>query len=422
MLLHLDLDCFFVSAERIGKPYLYNIPLAVGSRSNLSIFSKEKSKKALSNIEGAFTSAILSYNDNKTFDEYFKDKNGKIRGIVTTSSYEARAYGVKTAMSISEALRYCPNLKILPPNYPLYHKLSYKLKELLTNEIPTIEQFSIDEFFGDLTGYIDNEDEAFKFAKELQFKIMQQLNLPISIGIAKTKYISKLATNFAKPNGVKMILPHELDDILKQLPIDAFPGIGKGFQKKLKGHGIIKLYDIKNKKDLFYRWGKNGRQLYNRICGIGDTKLTLDRSKKSIGLGRSFDCIFDRTEIKRRISIMCRHLSFLALKDAHNPMNYHLKIKYQYGEKSKNSINQSRLFNENILKKEMIELFRQIDKHPTHGIIQIYITLSSFEEETHTTMNLLHYEQDIKMSKLTQSMQKLRVKYGIDIIKNGSEL
>ncbi len=105
MILHLDLDCFFAAAHRIGNPQLENIPIAVGGRSNLSIFDKEKQTRELSKIEGAFTSSILSCNDNKSFEEYFVDKDGRVRGIVTTSSYEARAFGVKTAMSVNRGVK-----------------------------------------------------------------------------------------------------------------------------------------------------------------------------------------------------------------------------------------------------------------------------------------------------------------------------
>ena len=150
MIIHLDIDCFFAAAHRINNPQLNNIPIAVGGRSNLSIFSKSPQKRELSKIDGAFTSSILSVSDNsKTFEEYFLDKDKRVRGIITTSSYEARAYGVKTAMSVAEALRWCPNLIVIPPNYSLYHELSHKLKLLLQNTIPTIEQFSIVEFFCD---------------------------------------------------------------------------------------------------------------------------------------------------------------------------------------------------------------------------------------------------------------------------------
>ncbi len=210
MILHLDLDCFFAAAHRIDNPTLDNIPIAVGGRSNLSIFDNKKHKRTISNIDGAFTSSILSSNNNISFEKYFIDPDGRVRGIVTTASYEARAFGVKTAMPVAEALRWCPQLKVIPPNYPLYHELSHRLKLLLEKHIPTIEQFSIDEFFGDVTGWIDDK-EAYDFAINLRDIINKELGLPISIGIAKTKWIAKLATNDAKPYGVKLIPENRVD-------------------------------------------------------------------------------------------------------------------------------------------------------------------------------------------------------------------
>ena len=421
MILHLDLDCFFAAAHRINNPKLDHIPIAVGGRSNLSIFDRKKEIRHLSAIEGAFTSSILSSNGDKTFKEYFVDPDGRVRGIITTSSYEARAFGVKTAMPVAEALRYCPNLTVLPPNYPLYHELSHKLKLLLEKEIPSIEQFSIDEFFGDVTGWIKDENVV-EFAIQIKQQIKNELKLPISIGVAKTKWIAKLATNAAKPDGVKLIIPEEVDKFIKDMPIKEFPGIGKGYQERLTQRGIHTLGDIKNRKDLFYSWGKPGKQLYDRICGIDHEEIALAHSKKSIGLGRTFDPENDRNEIRRRITILCRHLSFLAYKGEHNPMTFSLKIKYQYGSKAKDFINTNRLFSEGHFKQEMVSMFSAMDRHPTHAIVQINITLSNFEENKAVTMDLLHYENDMKQSKLTDSMQKLRDKFGIDIIKNAGEL
>ena len=421
MILHLDLDCFFAAAHRINDPQLDSIPIAVGGRSNLSIFDRKKEIRHLSAIEGAFTSSILSSNGNKTFKEYFVDPDGRVRGIITTSSYEARAFGVKTAMPVAEALRCCPNLTVLPPNYPLYHELSHKLKLLLEKKIPSIEQFSIDEFFGDVTGWIKDEDVV-EFAIKLKQQIKNELGLPISIGIAKTKWIAKLATNAAKPNGVKLVSPDEVTHFIKDIPIKEFPGIGKGYQERLSQRGIKTLGDIKNRKELFYSWGKPGIQLYDRICGIDKEAISLEHAKKSIGLGRTFDPENDRDEIRRRITILCRHLSFLAYKGRHSPMTFSLKIKYQYGSKAKGFINTNRLFSEGHFKQEMIHMFAAIDRHPTHAIVQVNITLSNFEENRAVTMDLLHYEDDMKQSKLTDSMQKLRDKFGIDIIKSAGEL
>ena len=273
MILHLDLDCFFAAAHRIDNPDLEHIPIAVGGRSNLSIFDPIKQTREFSKIEGAFTSSILSTNENNSFEEYFMDRDGRVRGIITTSSYEARAFGVKTAMSVAEALRWCPNLKVIPPNYPLYHELSHQLKLLLEKEIPLIEQFSIDEFFGDVTGWIDDTDVE-DFAMRLKQKIKDELGLPISIGIAKTKWIAKLATNDTKPNGVMYIHPSRVEKYIHNKPIEEFCGIGKGYQDKLHAKGIKTLGEIQEKRDLLYSWGKFGRQLYHRVTGTDNEKIS----------------------------------------------------------------------------------------------------------------------------------------------------
>jgi DNA polymerase-4 len=427
MILHLDLDCFFAAAHRIDNDNLKNIPIAVGGRSNLSIFDTSTQKRELSKIDGAFTSSILSVSDtNKTFEEYFVDTdnygNKKIRGIITTSSYEARAYGVKTAMSVDEALRWCPMLKVLPPNYPLYHKLSHKLKILLEKVIPTVEQFSIDEFFADVQGWVKDED-IYEFANNLKQQILDELGLPISIGIAKTKWIAKLATNDAKPYGVKLVLPNEVDQYIYAKPIKEFCGIGKNYQEKLESRGIKTLGQVKYKKEIFYAWGKFGIQLYNRILGLDNERLSLHKeNSKSIGLGRTFDPITNRYEIKRRLTILCRHLSFLAYKGNHNPMTFSLNIKYHYSNIVKGHINTQRDFTELLFKNEIIKLFNELDIHLSHSIVQINITLSNFVENKPTTKNMFTIEEDIKQSKITNTMQSLRDKFGIDIIKSGGEL
>jgi len=421
MMLHLDLDCFFAAAHRIDAPQLHGIPIAVGGRSNLSIFERKKAPRYLSAIEGVFTSSILSSNEGKSFEEYFVDPDGRVRGIITTASYEARAYGVKTAMSVAEALRHCPHLKVLPPDYPLYHELSRQLRVILEQEIPSVEQFSIDEFFGDVSGWIsDRKIES--FALKIKEKVHKELQLPISIGASRSKWIAKLATEYAKPHGIKVIYPNEVDYFIKDIPIEKFPGIGRGYQERLSGRGIRTLGDIKAKKTLFYSWGKPGKQLYNRICGIDEEGISVSHAKKSIALGRSFDPENDRNEIRRRIMILCRHLAFLVYKGGHMPTHYALKIRYEYRSTSKDFINSNRLFSELYCKEVMLRLFERIDIHPSHAIIQLNLMLSKFAEGRGVTIDLLHYEPDQKASKLTDSMQKLRERFGIDIIKSGGEL
>lgn len=420
MILHMDLDCFFAAAHRINDPSLDGIPIAVGGRSNLNIFDSKKQNKTYSNVNGAFASSLISIDDTKE-EEYFLDKNGIPRGIITTSSYEARALGVKTAMSVSQALKICPTLKMIKPNYPLYHELSQKLKILLEKEIPSIEQFSIDEFFGDVTGWIGDED-VYQFAVDLKSKIQNDLGLPISIGIAKTKWIAKLATNDAKPNGVFMVTPNKVQEYIKNKPLKSFPGIGKAFLEKISGYGINTLGDIKNYKKLFYSHGKVGQQIYERVNGLDSEKISAREDKKSIGIGRSFDPEMDREEIKRRLIILCRHLSFIAHKEKRKPTSFGLKIKYQYGATSNDTINTNREFSEQNFKNEIINLFPKVDTHPSHAISQLSLSLGSFQENSQKTFDLFNQEQDSKLSNLSNSMQKLRDKFGVDIIKSGSEL
>ena len=421
MFIHIDLDCYFVSAHRTLDKSLHNIPVAVGGKSNVDIFSHTRVKRTMATNRASFSSKILDSEDENSSNDYFVDENNKIRGIITSASYEARAFGVKTAMSVNEALKLCPNLKMIPPKYNLYDELSSKLKELLELEIPLIEQFSIDEFFGDLTGYI-KEDEAEDFAKKLKDKIFKELNLPCSIGLANTKYLSKLMTNEAKPNNIKLLKKDNIEEFTKNILIENFTGIGKSFCEKLSGYNIKTLGDIRKNKNLFYSFGKVGVDTYNRVCGIKDSKLNITKERKSIGIGRSFDVVFSRDELKRRVIILSRYLSFIVKKDGHNPLSFQIQIKYEYNIKTKAQENCNKIFNEFDFKNSMINLFLQADKHRNHGVIQLYITVFNFAKKGEHTYNLFEYEDDLKKDKLSKNIQNLREKFGIDILKSAFEL
>lgn len=424
MILHLDLDCFFVSAHRTIDTTLIGIPVAVGGRSNLNIFDRKKAQRFISANSGAFVSSIISNNEEED-EEYFKDEQGRIRGIITTSSYEARAHGVKTAMSVNEALQYCPHLKMIKPHYPLYHELSHKLAKLLTNRMPYVEQFSIDEFFGDVTGWI-NDTEVKAFAVDLKQEIQEKLGLPISIGIAQSKWIAKLVTEYAKPHGVKLLIKSEEARFIKDIPIEMFPGIGKQYAQKLHGYGISTLGQIKDKQALFYSWKKPGIQLYNRICGIDNEKISFYSedysSRKSIGIGRTFDPLQEREELRRRVVILCRYLSFLVHKQGVNPQTFYLKIRYEFRAKSKNYMHTNRMFSEHYFKTQMLEMFDKTDIHKTHRVIQLNLAVSNFNEQNPKSFDIFEYEKDLQQATLNKGIQSLRAKFGIDIIKNASEL
>ncbi len=425
MIIHLDLDTFFVSAHRTVDISLNNRPVAVGGRSNLKIFEKEKvGIKLFNKNQGAFVNPVF-YNDKaQSFQNFFIDHSDdgaqKVRGIIVTSSYEARAKGVKTGMPLAEALRLCPDMEVLVPDYMLYHDLSHKLYRFLQHEIPSVEQFSIDEFFGDLNGWVREED-VFAYATRLKVLIWQKFRLPISIGISSSKWIAKLATKYAKPNGVKMVRRSEISDFIEDIPIENFPGIGRGYRKRLKKHFIKTLGEASRHKDLFYSWKTPGRVLYHRIVGDDHEAVSAAQDRKSIGISRTFDPICDKSEVLRRIMILARHIAFLVLKQRVHPTSYYLKVNFDQGQRLKIRVTSERLFSETLCKALFHDMFEEIK--PASGCAtKISMSVSNFSYQKKRALSLLSFSEDYEAYRLSQSLHTLREKYTLDIVKYGSEL
>jgi len=431
--LHVDIDSFFASAERSVESALKHIPMAVGSRSNLEIFNKKRTNiRLINNNSGAFVTPVF-YSEKhpkgissqaqgkKTFDSYFVDTidgREKIRGIITTSSYEARAFGVKTAMPIAQALQLCPQMVVVPSNYPLYHKLSHQIHSFMLAHIPKVEQYSIDEFFCDVSGWV-KDDEVYDFAQKLKIKINDHFDIPVSIGISKAKWIAKLATESAKPYGVFEV--KDIDEYIENIPIKAFPGIGKGFQERLGKYYIATLGDVKGHKSLFYSWKKPGIQLYHRVTGTDNESIESRGERKSIGISRTFDAIYDPDEVKRRIMIMARHIVYMVMAIEVNPTTYYLKINYEYGVKVKKSETVNRIFSETLFKQILNEMYTEI-AHSAKGAVKLSLNVSNFSNQHKKTLSLLDLEEDMTEHRLSIEIQKLRERFGLDIIKTADEL
>jgi len=420
--LHIDIDCFFASAERSVDASLKHIPMAVGSRSNLEIFNKKRSNIRLMNENsGAFVTPVFYSDKKKSFDSYFVDKidgREKIRGIITTASYQARAYGVKTAMPVAQALQHCPQMVVVPSNYPLYHKLSHRIHAYITSLIPKVEQYSIDEFFGDLSGWV-REEEVYDFARTLQQNILEKFDIPVSIGISKAKWIAKLATESAKPYGIFEV--KDIDAYIEKIPIKDFPGIGRGFQERLGNYYITTLGDVKRHKTLLYSWKKPGIQLYHRVTGTDNEGIESRGERKSIGISRTFDAISRSEELKRRMFIMARHIVYLVMAIEVNPTSYYLKINYEYGVKVKKSETVNRVFSEALFKKCLSAMYEEI-YDPSRSAIKLTLNVSNFSGQHHKTLSLMDLEDDLHEKILSQKIQELRERFGLDIIKTASEL
>ncbi len=423
MKIHIDIDCFFVSATRILHPELEHKAVAIGGRSDTKIFNKEAKQQTV-NFEnsGSFVPTFYKAYDKSDDDiAAFKDADGKIRGILTTSSYEARGFGIKTAMTIREALQLCPHLIIRAPNMTHYQKLSHQLHKYLQKRIPLIEQASIDEFYGDVNGWVEDEDIE-QFIDTLRYDIQRDIKLPVSIGAAKTRYIAKLATTAAKPFGCKTIYEKDFNNFINPIKVGDFAGIGKSMKMRLNAVQIHTLGELRDRRGTVESWGPYAKDLYARVSGLSDSPIVTSRERKSIGISRTFDRLHDRVELKRRVHVLARHLSFAIQKLDVIPTVFHLSISYEMNQKSHKNISLAELFTEKKFDSLCIQLFNEADSQQRLHVIRLSINCSSFTRDSKKELSLIGFHEDQKMKQLTIETQKLREKYGIDALKWGSEL
>lgn len=247
IIFHLDLDAFFVSVERILDPKLNGKPVVVGG-----------------------------------------DPQG--RGVVAACSYEAREYGLHSAMPIKQAYKLCPHAIYLHGHHEEYVRFSRMVKEILSKYPPTLEQASIDEFYMDFSGTQKIYGSLYNLAIKIQKEILRELKLPSSIGIASNKTIAKIASDFMKPQGITYVMPGMEKSFLEPLPIQAMPGVGKVTTAELNSKGIFKIGDISKLPIDFFgcRYGKAGIDIWKKANGEGSTNFYSNREQKSISKETTF--------------------------------------------------------------------------------------------------------------------------------------
>ncbi|AWK50970.1 DNA polymerase IV [Clostridium beijerinckii] len=239
VILHVDMDAFFASVEQRDNPNLRGKPVIVGGVSE--------------------------------------------RGVVSTCSYEARKFGVHSAMPMFMAREKCPNGIYVSGRYGKYVKISQEVFKIFNEVTPLVESVSIDEGFLDLSqGKIKDGMEAARYIKNRVFK---EIGLTLSIGISYNKFLAKLASDWNKPNGIKEITKEMLPDILLPLPISKIHGLGKVSVSKLNNMGIYYISDLYRMPKEFYTeyLGKSGTDIYDRIHGIDNRKVEIVRERKSVG-------------------------------------------------------------------------------------------------------------------------------------------
>ncbi len=246
-IIHVDMDAFYASVEQLDNPELRGKPIAVGGSSQ--------------------------------------------RGVVAAASYEARKFGVRSAMSSVLAKRNCPELIFIKSRFDRYRELSERIRSVFFEYTDLVEPLSLDEAYLDVTDNKKGNPSASLIAKEIRQKIKDKTGLNASAGISINKFIAKVASDINKPNGQKTVPPEEVEAFLEELEIRKFYGVGKVTAEKMYRLGIFTGKDLKSKSLDFLNenFGKSGEYYFNVVRGIHNSEVKPSRIRKSLGAERTFE-------------------------------------------------------------------------------------------------------------------------------------
>ncbi len=376
-LFHLDMDAFFVSVERILDPSLEGKPVIVGG-----------------------------------------DPHG--RGVVTTCSYEARKFGLHSAMPIRNAFRLCPQGIYLHGHFQEYVRYSNEVKNYLEKTLPLVQQASIDEFYLDFTGCEKIYGAPDVFAKRLQAEIKKKWNLPCSIGIASNKTIAKIASDFKKPFGITYV-PHGTEkEFLAPLSIDRIPGVGKKTSVTLHDRGYKIIADLAKASPEYLTTilGKFGNELWEKANGHGNDLIHTEHERKSISKETTFhDDIVGVKEIEE-------HLFALAGKVGQTLRNEGMvtstiSIKLRYGDFT--TLTRAQTVHhvtddDKVIYETAAKLFRAAYTRRV-GVRLIGIHLSNLSP--YYEQQFLFDDEEQTRKRMLRAVMKIRDKYGFESIAIG---
>jgi DNA polymerase-4 len=265
-ILHIDMDAFYASVEQRDKPELCGLPVAVGG-------SPEQ------------------------------------RGVVAAASYEARAFGVRSAMPMARAVRLCPRLVIVRPDFMRYKTASQAVFEIFRSVTPLVEPLSLDEAYLDVTENAWGERLGQTVAQRLKKEIKDATGLTASAGVAPNKFLAKIASGWKKPDGLTVIAPERVEQFLHKLPVDALWGVGPVTAQRLRERGIERLVDVRAASPEVLREavGSSADWLRRLADGIDDRAVEPNQAAKSAGTENTFaEDLTDRSEIRSQIDEMAR--------------------------------------------------------------------------------------------------------------------
>src|SRR5690554_3441652 len=286
-IIHVDMDAFFASVEQMDNPDLRGKPLAVGGNHE--------------------------------------------RGVVAAASYEARKYGVRSAMASKLAARKCPHLIFVKPRFERYKEISLQIRDIFSTYTDLVEPLSLDEAFLDVTENKVHNPSATLIAREIRERIKEKTGLNASAGISYNKFLAKIASDINKPNGQAVITPEKATGFLEKLPIERFYGIEKVTSEKMKRLGIHNGWDLKqySLNFLVQRFGKAGGHYYNIVRGIHLSEVHPHRDRKSLSVETTFEKdLFDQEELAVAMGRLSEELLRRLNKNDIKGRTLTLKLKY----------------------------------------------------------------------------------------------
>ena len=286
-IIHIDMDAFYASVEQHDFPELKGKPLAVG---------------------------------------------GGMYGVVAAASYEARKFGVRSAMPGKTALEKCPQLIVVKPRFQRYKEISQQIRKIFYEFTDLVEPLSLDEAYLDVTENKKNMESANDIAREIRKRIFEETGLTASAGISINKFLAKVASDYNKPNGQKTIHPTQILDFMEDLPIEKFFGIGKVTANKMHELHIFKGSDLKKKSldELLKLFGKSGNYYYNVVRGIHNSEVKPHRIQKSVAVEETFwENLLDEEAVFKQLKIISEELEIRLSKKGIKGKSLTLKIKYK---------------------------------------------------------------------------------------------
>ncbi|WP_303973983.1 DNA polymerase IV [Streptococcus merionis] len=254
------------------------------------------------------------------------------RGVVSTASYEAREFGIHSAMSAKEAYERCPQGVFISGNYDKYVQVGRQVREIFQRYTDLVEPMSIDEAYLDVTVNKIGSSSAVKIAKLIQRDIWEELRLTASAGVSYNKFLAKIASDMQKPHGLTVILPEDAMAILAQLPIEKFHGVGKKSVERLHAMGIYSGADLQKIPEmvLIDRFGRFGYDLYRKARGISNSPVKTERIRKSLGKERTYGkLLYSDEDVKKELSKLSQRVADSLAKHSLKGKTVVLKLRYE---------------------------------------------------------------------------------------------